>query len=176
MIRLLLTVLIGLAVSGCDREERRLREIGPAVQRSGGDVMSPLQPGKPAPRPAPPPNYDANAYAINEGYRLFNWFNCVGCHANGGGGMGPALMDHLWIYGSEPEQIFSTIVEGRPNGMPSFRGRIPDYQVWQLVAYVRSLSGMVPPDAVPGRPDHMAGPPSGALLPGDEPQRAPALP
>ena len=26
--------------------------------------------------------------------------------------------------------------------MPSFRGRIPDAQVWQLVAYVRSMSGL----------------------------------
>ena len=58
--------------------------------------------------------------------------------------MGPPLMDDEWIYGSEPENIFATIVEGRPNGMPSFRGRIPDYQVWQLVAYVRSMSGLCP--------------------------------
>ena len=43
----------------------------------------------------------------------------------------------------EPEQVFATIVEGRPNGMPSFGGKIPDYQVWQLVAYVRSMSGLV---------------------------------
>jgi len=45
-------------------------------------------------------------------------------------------MDDEWIYGFEPVNIFATIVEGRPNGMPSFRNRIPDYQVWQLVAYV----------------------------------------
>jgi len=81
--------------------------------------------------------------------------NCVGCHSHGGGGMGPALMDSKWIYGSKPEQIFATIVEGRPNGMPSFRGKLPDYQVWQLVAYVRSLSGNVSSNAAPGRDDDM---------------------
>jgi cytochrome c oxidase cbb3-type subunit 3 len=167
-------VLAAALLFGCDREQRRLREVGPAVQRSGGVVMSPLQPGAPAPRGVPPIDYQGNAYAIGEGYRLFNWFNCVGCHANGGGGMGPALIDADWIYGSEPEQIFSTIVEGRPNGMPSFRGRIADYQVWQLAAYVRAMAGMVPPDAVPGRPEHMSGPPSGVLLPGDAPAREPA--
>ena len=29
-------------------------------------------------------------------------------------------MDAEWIYGSHPEQIYSDIVQGRPNGMPSF--------------------------------------------------------
>ena len=81
--------------------------------------------------------------------------NCYGCHANGGGAIGPALMDDKWIYGSQPDQIFATIVEGRPNGMPAFHGKLPDYQVWQLAAYVRSLSGQVPKDAAPGRNDDM---------------------
>ena len=30
-------------------------------------------------------------------------------------------MDDKWIYGSRPEQIYSDIVQGRPNGMPSLR-------------------------------------------------------
>ena len=63
-----------------------------------------------------------------EGQRLYRWYNCAGCHANGGGGMGPPLMDDKWIYGSEPENIVATILEGRPNGMPSFRGKVPDDQ------------------------------------------------
>jgi cytochrome c oxidase cbb3-type subunit 3 len=64
-------------------------------------------------------------------------------------------MDDEWIYGSEPENIFATIIEGRPNGMPSFRGRIGNQQVWQIVAYVRSLSGLTPMDARTTRYDHM---------------------
>lgn len=99
--------------------------------------------------------YEGNAYAISEGQRLYQWFNCVGCHSHGGGGMGPPLMDDKWIYGSDPENIFATIVEGRPNGMPSFRGKIPEYQVWQIVAYVQSMSGAVPKDAASGRADEM---------------------
>jgi cytochrome c oxidase cbb3-type subunit 3 len=39
--------------------------------------------------------------------------------------------------------------------MPSFRGRITTQQVWQLVAYVRSLSGEVSKDAAPSRSDHL---------------------
>ena len=117
--------------------------------------MGELQPGSAVPASAVKHPYEENAYAISEGKRLYEWFNCVGCHFHGGGGIGPPLMDDQWIYGSEPENIFATIVQGRPNGMPSFRGKMPDYQVWQLAAYVRSLSGLIAQDVAPGRSDHM---------------------
>ena len=54
--------------------------------------------------------------------------------------MGPPLMDNNWIYGDSIENIGASIREGRPNGMPAFRGSLPDEQIWQLAAYARSLS------------------------------------
>ena len=84
--------------------------------------------------------YYDNAEAVNTGKRLFGQYNCSGCHSNGGGGMGPSLMDGAWIYGGRLEQIHQTLVEGRPNGMPTWGGKIPDQQLWQLSAYVRSMS------------------------------------
>ena len=54
--------------------------------------------------------------------------------------MGPSLMDNEWIYGGRLEQIHQTLVEGRPNGMPTWGGKIPDEQLWQISAYVRSMS------------------------------------
>ena len=84
--------------------------------------------------------FDGNAEMIQSGKQLYAAMNCVGCHSHGGGGMGPPLMDDVWIYGSSIEHIVSTIREGRPNGMPSYRGRIPDEQIWEIAAYVRSLS------------------------------------
>jgi cytochrome c oxidase cbb3-type subunit III len=84
--------------------------------------------------------YYDNAEAVNTGKRLFGQYNCSGCHSNGGGGMGPSLMDDEWIYGGRLEQIHQTLVEGRPNGMPAWGGKIPDQQLWQLSAYVRSMS------------------------------------
>ncbi|HET8657183.1 MAG TPA: c-type cytochrome [Longimicrobiaceae bacterium] len=69
--------------------------------------------------------------------------------------MGPPLNDSNWIYGSDPENVFRTIVEGRPNGMPTFRGRLTNAQVWQLVAYVRGLSGLTPKDTWSARSDHV---------------------
>ena len=85
--------------------------------------------------------------------------NCVGCHSHGGGGMGPALMDDEWRYGSRIDQIASSIAEGRPNGMPSWRAKLTDEQIWQLATYVRSLAGQVRKDAVGARTDTMANTP-----------------
>ena len=116
--------------------------------------LVPLAPGGGAPVWEKSPNaekFAGDAEAIAAGKQLFMAMNCVGCHANGGGGMGPPLMDNVWIYGGAPGQIFSTIREGRPNGMPSFRGALPDEQIWQVAAFVRSLSeGNAPPgDSTP---------------------------
>jgi cytochrome c oxidase cbb3-type subunit 3 len=69
--------------------------------------------------------------------------------------MGPPLMDDNWLYGSAPENIFETIVQGRPNGMPAFGNKIVSDQVWQIVAYVRSMSGLLRKDVASGRSDDM---------------------
>jgi cytochrome c oxidase cbb3-type subunit 3 len=146
------------AWGGCKRETRQFREVPPG-SLARGVALTDLHPGGgPPPAPVHTP-YENNAYAISEGKRLYQSYNCVGCHAHGGGAIGPALMDDEWIYGVEADQIFSTIVEGRPNGMPTFRGKIPDFQVWQIAAYVRSMGGLVPKDVAPNRDDHMSGPP-----------------
>ena len=150
-------VVIATLSPGCGREERRLSEPPPASGRINSIVMSDLMPGEKITKPSTRNIYEENAAALSEGQRLFTWYNCSGCHSHGGGGMGPALMDDEWIYGSDPANVFATIVQGRPNGMPSFRGRIPDNQVWQIVAYVRSLSGQVRPDAQSARDEHLSG-------------------
>lgn len=146
-------VLLAGVLCACEREERRFTEDPAASQAPNSIALSGLQPGTTTGAQESP--YEYNAYAIAQGKQLFEWFNCSGCHAQGGGAIGPALMDAQWIYGDQPQNIFSTIVEGRPNGMPSFRGRIPTQQVWQLVAYVRSLSGLVPKTNASTRGDHM---------------------
>ncbi|MFN2564447.1 MAG: cytochrome c [Gemmatimonadaceae bacterium] len=148
-----------VASPGCKREERRFRELPPAASALTNVVMSPLNPGAGVVTVSTKHPYEGNAWAVSQGKRLFNWMNCVGCHSNGGGGIGPPLMDDEWIYGSDPANIFSTIVQGRPNGMPAFRGKLTNDQVWQLVAYVRAMGGIPGADVRPGRSDHMSGPP-----------------
>jgi cytochrome c oxidase cbb3-type subunit III len=149
-----------LCISACKREERNYRVQAPAANRIYATSLSPLHPGGGSSEQPVHNELEENAYALSQGKRLFQAYNCVGCHSHGGGGMGPPLMDDEWIYGSRPDQIFSTIVEGRPNGMPSFRGKIVDQQIWQIVAYVRSMSAQGPFDARTGRDDDMyLGPP-----------------
>jgi len=85
--------------------------------------------------------YRGNPDAIAAGERHFNAFNCSGCHAPfGGGGMGPPLSDDQWIHGSEPAQIYLSIVHGRPEGMPAFGSMLPRRTVWELVSYIETLS------------------------------------
>jgi cytochrome c oxidase cbb3-type subunit 3 len=85
--------------------------------------------------------------------------NCAGCHFHGGGGMGVALMDDKWRYGGRIDQIAASILEGRPNGMPAWRGKLTEQQIWQLAAYVRTLSGQERKDAVSARADEVSNTP-----------------
>ena len=149
------------ALCSCEREERQTRgkPVAETVPASASpDTVFPGGANLPSadPRAAA---YEGNASAISEGQRLYNWMNCSGCHFHGGGGMGVALMDDKWRYGGRIDQIAATIVEGRPNGMPSFRGRLTEQQVWQLAAYVRTLSGQEPKDAVSARADEVSNTP-----------------
>ena len=153
-------IVVGVVFSsGCKRERREFQTPAPVVQKIDSKTVMQLPPGAALPVQNVKNDYEDNAYALSEGKRLFSAYNCNGCHSLGGGGMGPPLMDQKWIYGGKPEEIFSTIVAGRPNGMPSFRDRVLDFQIWQLAAYVRSMSGQVRKDAAPTRDDHMQGRP-----------------
>ena len=148
------------ALGACEREARPFQ--GRAVAMAASGVP-----------PAGTPNpYGGNAWGVSEGKRLFEAYNCVGCHSHGGGGMGPALMDERWIYGSEDDEVYESIARGRPNGMPAFGSKVPQDQIWMLVGYVRSLSGRLPMDVLPSRSDRLVPGPAEnsrpARLPGPE--------
>jgi cytochrome c oxidase cbb3-type subunit 3 len=160
-VAVLAVIFAGLFAAGCEREMRKLAKSStPHIQSPGGQKQVEIQPGQAGAglqETSASRTYDGeNAYELSQGKRLFRWYNCSGCHSNGGGGMAPALMDEKWIYGHEPEQIFTTIMDGRPNGMPAFRGRVPEAQAWQLVAYVRSMSGQSSKAAAPNRSDSLS--------------------
>ena len=145
--RFLTNWLLGIAaltfLAGCSRGSHSGEAIASVPAGNQGVIDSALAPGlnhtlvTTDPRAAA---YYDNAEAVTTGKRLFSQYNCSGCHSSGGGGMGPGLMDSEWIYGGRLEQIHQTLVEGRPNGMPAWGGKIPDQQLWQISAYVRSLS------------------------------------
>jgi cytochrome c oxidase cbb3-type subunit 3 len=147
-----------LALAGCQREERDYH--GPPPPTAGEAGVSPTAlhvGGKPQAIPVDPraAKYEGVAFHISEGKRYYEWYNCYGCHASGGGDIGPPFIDDRWRYGGEMSQIHASIVEGRPNGMPSFRNYIPDEQVWQIAAYIRSMGGNASKTAASSRGDEM---------------------
>jgi cytochrome c oxidase cbb3-type subunit 3 len=166
----LLVAAASVTLAACDREEHhsRAKPIGETVE--AGASSPTIFPGN----SVPPPDdyrarlYDNNANAIGRGQQLYTQMNCVGCHSHGGGGMGPPLMDDQWRYGSSLDQIATTIAEGRPNGMPSWRAKLTDDQIYQLAAYVRSLSGLPGKDAVSSRSEGMSSTTPQSLTPHPE--------
>jgi len=126
-----------LALAGCDKAPSATDTPKPTHPAFKPARAAGLAEGQIDPRVLPYLNSKQVVLAGMAGYKSHN---CNGCHSSGGGGMGPSLMDTEWIYGGRLEDIHATIVEGRPNGMPKWGGLIPDEQIWQIAAYVRSLS------------------------------------
>ena len=150
---LLATIVVlcaATALASCDEQKPQAKsaKLPPTLEHLTVSLVD-IAPGGAKPVDIEPPEakkFDGNPEQIAAGRQLYHAYNCVGCHFNGGGGMGPALMDDTWIYGSSMENIASTIREGRPNGMPTFRDMVSGDQVWQLAAYVRSLSDLAEKD------------------------------
>jgi cytochrome c oxidase cbb3-type subunit 3 len=173
MRRLVLVGLTVLLLAGCEREDREYRPDPIVTETSQKIALTTLSPGD-----TPPvtdlsdmgSQYTGNAYHVSQGKKWFSAFNCNGCHSNGGGGSGPPLMDDKWSYGGTIENIAQSIREGRPNGMPSWRGKITDEQIWELAAFVLSMSGNVTSDVANGRNDDMAGKSPENMTPPQPPQ------
>ena len=85
---------------------------------------------------------DANPYTSDEdvavGEELYA-SRCSVCHGpEGRGDRGPDLTRQVYRHGNSDRAIFMNILSGIPNtGMPSVR--LSDKEMWQIVAYVRSL-------------------------------------
>jgi len=84
--------------------------------------------------------YEGNAAAVATGAKLFVAYNCIDCHgADGSGAMGPSLADGRWHFGGTAPEVYESIYQGRPEGMPAWGSLISSDQIWTLVTYVRSL-------------------------------------
>ncbi len=81
--------------------------------------------------------------ALAFGSRLFA-NHCAMCHgsdARGGKGF-PNLTDGDWLWGGSPEQILTTILQGRQAAMPALAAVVGgEVGVTEVVTYVQSLSG-----------------------------------
>lgn len=92
-----------------------------------------------------PNPYTGNRAAVEAGQQLFIQMNCVGCHGYDlHGGMGPNLTDTYWRYGGAPAQIYKSIFEGRPQGMPAWGRALTRDEIWKVVAYIQAQGGSFP--------------------------------
>jgi cytochrome c oxidase cbb3-type subunit 3 len=91
----------------------------------------------------PLPAVAADAQGRGMGERIF-LNNCAQCHGSDAGGAKgfPNLRDGDWLYGGEPAKIVESITHGRMGVMPPQGAALGEEGVRNVVAYVRSLSGL----------------------------------
>jgi len=83
--------------------------------------------------------------AIEVGQEYFVKMNCAACHGYDlKGGMGPDLTDTYWRYGGSPADIYKSIFEGRPQGMPAWGRALPPDVIWKVASYIQSKGGSYP--------------------------------
>jgi cytochrome c oxidase cbb3-type subunit III len=148
--------LVALFLAACEREQRELRLDPPVAAALDHVAAMPNGIGG-----APPAIYSAldkpyvsNAYDLSQGKRLYIWFACSDCHGRDGlGGAGPPLLDGWWQYGPDVVSIYLSIRDGRMGGMPAFRGKLNNEQIWQLTGYVQTMGAYVARTAAPSRDD-----------------------
>jgi cytochrome c oxidase cbb3-type subunit 3 len=171
-IRDLAALALGLALAGCKPAPTSVAEAAPDRPSPQGTVVSGLFPGGGAPPPADPEaaKYEGNVQAIAVGKQLFDAYNCSGCHFHGAGGIGPSLIDASWIYGDRIEQIYASIHQGRPNGMPTWGGKLSTTEIWELAAYIRSAANDAKSVPIPTTPTEAV--PAGSAKTVDAPSPA----
>ncbi len=96
-------------------------------------------------RPAKNP-LEGNAQAISNGKAMFRT-RCAGCHGpDARGFLGPDLTGY-WAAGGADDRMFDIVRRGVPGTEmpPSDPLRVLDKDIWQTLAYVRTLSGVPAP-------------------------------
>ncbi|MGC3871765.1 cytochrome-c oxidase, cbb3-type subunit III [Halomonas sp. GXIMD04776] len=89
--------------------------------------------------PVPELAQDGEAMRVAERIYLNNCAVCHGSNAQGGYGF-PNLTDDAWLYGGEPENIITTLTNGRNGLMPAWQ-QLGDNNLENVTSYVLSLSG-----------------------------------
>ena len=88
------------------------------------------------------------------GYRV----RCADCHGTDGHGVRGPDITQVWASGRTDSGLFGTIRQGVPNTeMPSFLApRTSDREIWQVLAYLRTLAAPAPADPPRGNAENGA--------------------
>jgi cytochrome c oxidase cbb3-type subunit 3 len=90
--------------------------------------------------------FNGDQQAAVAGRQSFIKYNCYGCHGGlAGGAMGPSLRDDEWKYGGTDEAILASLHQGRPAGMPAWKGVASEEELRNMVVYIRSLRSPAEP-------------------------------
>jgi len=91
----------------------------------------------------------ADAQEKSKGKAIFD-FRCASCHGlQGGGGIGPNLVDKFWMNGNgKPISVAQLIKDGVPaKGMPPWGAILSESELYAVTAYVHSMKGSNPVNA-----------------------------
>ena len=90
----------------------------------------------------------ADPASVEDGKKLYSR-HCASCHGpagKGDGGMAlsggtPAnLTDETWDHGSSDGEIFVVIRDGTSPDMESYKEKLTEKQIWNLVNFIRSIN------------------------------------
>lgn len=83
---------------------------------------------------------------LKRGKAIYN-LNCAACHtADGGGSIGPNLVDEYWILGGGIKNVFTTISNGGRDGkgMVAWNKILKPVDIAKVSSYILSLQGTTP--------------------------------
>lgn len=101
-----------------------------------------------------------NDVLVSSGAKTFAT-TCASCHNEKlTGGIGPNLVDRIWIHGGRPTDIYATVSNGVPaKGMPTWAPVLGAKKVSEVVAFVLSKHDRTEPEMLGGPAATHAGSP-----------------
>ena len=88
---------------------------------------------------------EGNPAAIQGGMGLFR-VRCADCHGMDAHGVRGPDITQVWAAGRTDDGLYKTIKGGVPNTEMPSNPRMLDYEVWQILSYLRTLAAPAPTD------------------------------
>jgi putative heme-binding domain-containing protein len=126
--------------------------LGAAARAQGPAGQAPVTIVQKAPADKNP--FDGNQEAIQAGMGQFR-VRCADCHGMDATGVRGPDITQVWASGRSDGGLFLTLRNGVPNTeMPSVGFRTSDHEIWQILAYLRTLAAPAPTDPPRGNAEN----------------------
>jgi putative heme-binding domain-containing protein len=126
--------------------------LGAAARAQGPAGQAPVAPTTKAPAEKNP--FEGNKEAIQAGMGQFR-VRCADCHGMDATGVRGPDITQVWASGRTDGGLYLTLRNGVPNTeMPSVGVRTPDHEIWQILAYLRTLAAPAPTDPPRGNAEN----------------------